>query len=53
MFGTFFTLTATDTDAIIGYAGAVISDCSPLLLIIVGVSVGILILYAITNSAKK
>lgn len=53
MLGTFFTITASNTEAMIGYAGDLISDITPLLLIIVGVSVGIYIFYALVNAIKK
>lgn len=52
MFGTFFTFSASDTAQVITYAGNLISDISPVLLIYVGVAVGVLILAAIVNAAK-
>jgi hypothetical protein len=52
MLGTFITFTASDTAAIIGYAGDLVSDVSPLLLIIVGVAVGIFIFWAIVSAIK-
>ena len=53
MYGTFFTITASDTEAMIGYAGDLIADITPLLLIIIGVAVGVFIFYAIVNAIKK
>jgi hypothetical protein len=52
MFGTFFTISASDTAQIIGYSGDLITDVTPLLLIIVGVAVGIFIFWAIVSAIK-
>lgn len=44
---TFFTITATDTTAILGRAGELVSDLMPLLVIIFGIAIGIWVVSAI------
>jgi hypothetical protein len=52
MLATFLSLTASDTASVVDYAGDLITDLSPLLLIVVGVAVGVFIFWAIVNSIK-
>jgi len=53
MLGTFITFTASDTASVIDYAGDLITDLSPLLLIVVGVAVGIFIFWAVVGALKR
>lgn len=52
MLGTFFTISATDTASIIDNAKNLITDITPLLTIIVGVAVGVFILWGIVGAIK-
>jgi hypothetical protein len=52
MSGTFFTITATDTASVIDNAKSLITDTTPLLTIIIGVAVGIFILWGIVGAIK-
>lgn len=53
IFGTFFTLSEADMTAIIGYMSDLLSDLSPLLLLIVGVSVAMLVIGFIIRAFTK
>ena len=53
LLSTFFSFTATDTTALLGYVSGFMSDISPLLLPIIAVSVGLLIFWGITSAIKK
>lgn len=48
----FITITETDTDNLISYAGNIISDFWPIILIILGISVGLLILRNILHIGR-
>jgi hypothetical protein len=52
MLGTFFTISASDTASVIDNAKALITDTTPLLTIIVGVAVGVFILWGIIGALK-
>lgn len=52
IFGTFFTITGSSTAEVIGYAHDIITDITPLLLIIVGVAVGLFIFWGIISAIK-
>ena len=43
------TLTATDTDAIVEWAGTLVGDLMPLLIIIFGITIGAYIIKVILN----
>jgi len=53
MLGTFLTIDATDTDQMIDYTSDLMSDLSPILIIVVSVGVGIIIFWAIMKSIKQ
>jgi hypothetical protein len=47
--GTFFTITQNDVSSSLGYAGSLVGDFLPLLLVIVGISIGIFVVGKITH----
>lgn len=47
MLATFFSINATDTQAMIGYGASLISDFMPILIILLGVGIAILIITSI------
>jgi type II secretory pathway component PulF len=53
MLGTFFTLTASNTDSVVSTAKDLIGDVTPLLIIIVGVSVGLFIYWGLIKPLTK
>ena len=52
MLGTFFTIASEDITAIVGYAGSLIGDAMPLIVVIIGIGIGLLILKVIINIIK-
>jgi len=52
LFGTFLNITSNDISTMFGYTEALISDLTPLLLPIIGVGVGILVIWAIIRSFR-
>jgi hypothetical protein len=50
---TFITIGASETEEIIGYTKDLLSDLTPILLIITGIAVGLLIFWAIMSAIKK
>jgi len=52
LFGTFLNITSNDISTMMGYTEALISDLTPLLLPIIGVGVGILVIWAIIRSFR-
>lgn len=52
IWGTFITITSTDTAQMVGYVESFLGDLTPLLLPIVAVGVGIFIFWAITKALK-
>lgn len=53
MLGTFLTITPENITAMIGYTKDLITDLTPILLIVVGVAVGIFIFWAIVRAIKS
>jgi len=53
MLGTFFEFGTADMDLVLAYAGDLISDLTPLLIIIVAVSIGLIVIGAIINALKR
>jgi len=51
--GTFFTISAEDMTAIIGYMSDLFTDLSPLILLIVGVAVAMLVIGFIIRSFSR
>ena len=49
---TFFTFDAGDATAMLGYAGDLLTDLTPLLIPIVGVAVGLIIVMAIIRAIR-
>lgn len=47
---TFFTIAAEDITAITGYAGSLVSDFMPLLVVFVGIAIGVYIIRVVLNS---
>jgi hypothetical protein len=52
MIGYFFTITSTDTSAIVSNAGNLISDMLPLIVIVIGIEIA-LIIYEAVMSRKR
>ena len=50
---TFFTIDSGMMDTLIGYVGDLFVDVSPILLLIVGVSLGLLVITVIINSFRN
>lgn len=50
--GTIFTISQADMESLIGYMGDVFSDLAPLLLLIIGVSLGLLVVGVIIKSLR-
>lgn len=53
IYGTFFSLATPEMSSIIGYMGDLLTDLSPLLLLIVGVSVAMLVIGFIIRAFNK
>jgi len=49
----FLEITASNTEEVVDYAKGLITDLSPLLLVLVGVAVGIFIFWAIVHAIKS
>jgi len=47
MLTTFFTISPDDITAIIGYAGDIISNAMPLIVVVIGIIIGLIILKVI------
>jgi hypothetical protein len=47
---TFFTIAAEDITSITGYAGDLVSDFMPLLVVFVGIAIGVYIIRVVLNS---
>ena len=52
MLGTFFTITSDMMDDLLGYVGDLFTDISPILLLIVGVSLSLMVISVIINSLR-
>jgi len=52
LFGTFLNITSDNISTMISYTQALISDLTPLLLPIIGVGLGILVVWAIIRSFR-
>jgi hypothetical protein len=52
LFGTFFNITPDNISTMFSYTQALISDLTPLLLPIIGVGVGILVVWAVIRSFR-
>jgi hypothetical protein len=50
---TFFTIDSGMIEAMIGYVGDIFTDFSPILLIIVGVSLGLMVISVVINALRK
>lgn len=50
---TFFTITSENITTMLGYVEDLVTDLTPLLLPILGISLGIFIFWAIISSIKK
>lgn len=53
MIGTFFTITEGNITTMIGYIGALFTDLSPLLLVIIGAGVAMLVIGFIIKAFTK
>jgi hypothetical protein len=49
LLGTFFTITATDTEAMVSQASSLVSDFMPLLVVLVGILIGAFIIRMIAR----
>jgi len=52
MLGTFFTITGDMMDDLLGYVGDLFVDVSPILLLIVGVSLALMVISVIINTLR-
>jgi hypothetical protein len=47
MFATFFSINASDTNSIIGYASDLIGNFMPILVVLIGIAIAVFIIHAI------
>jgi len=52
LLGTFFEFNSGDVSTALGYSGNLVSDFKPILTIIVGIAVGVFVIYAIIGAIK-
>jgi len=52
LFGTFIDITSDNITAMLGYTKNLITDLTPLMLPIIGIGLGILVVWAIINSFR-
>lgn len=50
---TIFTISQDNIDDMLGYVGDIFTDFSPILLIIVGVSLGLMVISVVINALRK
>jgi len=51
--GTFFTISGDMMDDLLGYVGDLFTDVSPILLLIVGVSLGLMVISVIITTLRR